>query len=631
VTFTAPGYFKLMKVSQEAVVDGERVSVAPALQTLLEQQQLPHPTALVDQRTIRLCSLAIALGLIVAGIGIVLEKLIFLVVNLSFYGHFSFEEANPLQHQLGLWVILVPIGGAILIGLLARFGSAGIRGHGIPEAIEQVLLNESRIPARITLLKPLSAAISIGTGGPFGIEGPIIATGGAFGSLLGQLTNISADERKTLLAAGAAAGVAMMFGAPVAGILMAIELLLFEYRPRSLIPVAMASGAAAAVHLMVRGTEPIFALPNLAAPSFPAQLFYLTLGLVCGLAAVAVTKAVIVVEQAFERLPIHWMWWPALGAIVVGVVGWLDPRTLSAGYYNINDAFDNNLTLAALTLLGCLKLLSWTIAVGSGTSGGTLAPLFIIGSCLGGALGTLTAAWFPGLGIDPRLAALVGMAALFSGASRAPLMSIVIAFEITLQPLGLLPLLGGCMSAFLVSCLLLKQTLMTDKVERRGFRTGGEYRTDPLDQLTVAHAATKDVVVLYEDQTVGEVRAWLASKAPGTMHQGYPIVNEQGHVSGILTRRDFANSTVENTQLVRECLQRMPRVVYDDCSLRQAVEHMINHDIGRLPVLARHNPTKLVGILTRSDILKAYRRTMEHGQPVQARYKLAWRSQQPVA
>ncbi len=622
-----------MSDKPQAVVDGDRVSVSPSLESLLNDQDLPQTSALVDQRTLRLCSLAIALGLIVAGVGLLLEKLIYWVVNLSFYGIFSFEEANPLDNQLGVWVIAVPIGGAILIGLLARFVAAGIRGHGIPEAIEQVLMNDSRIPARITLLKPLSAAISIGTGGPFGIEGPIIATGGAFGSLLGQLTHISADERKTLLASGAAAGVAMMFGAPVAGVMMAIELLLFEYRPRSLIPVAMASGAAAAVHLMFRGTDPIFALPNLLAPSFPAQLFYLVLGALCGLAAVGVTKLVMVVEHAFEKLPIHWMWWPALGAVAVGVIGWWEPRTLSAGYYNINDALANNpniLPLAALALLGLLKLVSWTIAVGSGTTGGTLAPLFIIGSCLGGAVGMLTAGWFPALGIDPSLAALVGMAALFSGASRAPLMSVIIAFEITLQPLGLLPLLGGCMSAFLVSCLLLKQTMMTDKVERRGFRTGGEYRVDPLDQLSVAFAATKEVTCLYEAQTVGEVRTWMASKDAGTRHQGYPILTEKGHLSGILTRRDFADPLVPDAQLVRDCLRRMPRVVYDDCSLRQAVEHMINHDIGRLPVLARHNPSKLVGILTRSDILKAYRRTMEQGRPVKARFQLPWHSKQKV-
>jgi len=623
-----------MSEKSQAVVDGDRVSVAPALQALINDEDLPQAKSLVDQRTLRLCSLAIALGLVVAMIGMLLEKLIFFVVNLSFYGTFSFAEANPLEHQLGAWVIAVPIVGGLLIGLLARYGSAGIRGHGIPEAIEQVLLNESRIPARITLLKPLSAAISIGTGGPFGIEGPIIATGGAFGSLLGQFTNISADERKTLLAAGAAAGVAMMFGAPVAGVMMAIELLLFEYRPRSLIPVAMASGAAATVHMMFRGTDPIFSLANLAAPAFSAQLFYLVLGLLCGLAAVIVTKTVMAVEHAFEQLPIHWMWWPALGAIVVGVIGWFEPRTLSAGYYNINDAFaapPNQLGLSVLALLGLLKLISWSIAVGSGTSGGTLAPLFIVGSCMGGAVGMLTVQLFPGLGIDPRLAALVGMASLFSGASRAPLMSIVIAFEITLQPLGLLPLLGGCMTSYLVSCLLLKQTLMTDKVERRGFRTGGEYRVDPLDQLTVAHAATKQVVCLYEAQTVGEVRTWMASQAAGARHQGYPVLSERGHLVGILTRRDFANPALADTKPLRDCLTRIPRVVYDDCSLRQAVEHMLNHDIGRLPVLERQTPTKLVGIITRSDILKAYRRTMDHGRPVKARFELPWRTKQTVS
>ncbi len=466
------------EIAQSATTDG--LTVSPSLDLVVESAQIPQQHTLVDIRVLWICALAIVIGVLAAFTAQILISLIALITNIAFYGRLSLAEVVPADAvgRLGLWVIPIPVVGALVVGLMARFGSKAIRGHGIPEAMEQVLTNESRIPARVTLLKPVSAAVAIGTGGPFGAEGPIIATGGALGSMIGQLIKNTASERKTLLAAGAAAGMAATFGSPVSAVLLAIELLLFEFRPRSIIPVALAASSAAMVHMIVRGPGAMFAMANLQQPTGAALAFYIMLGALMGLAAVGVTRTLYWIEDTFEKLPVHWMWWPAIGGVAVGVVGYSAPQTLGVGYDNIRNVLANNATIAAFAWLGVMKFASWSISLGSGTSGGTLAPLMTIGGAIGVALGGVAASLAPGVGIDPRMAALVGMAALFAGASRAMLASVVFAFETTLQPLGLLPLLGGCAASYLISMLLMRNSLMTEKISRRGIRA--RWNTSPI-------------------------------------------------------------------------------------------------------------------------------------------------------
>ncbi len=402
--------------SKSVSVDG--LTVAPSLDVVLESAHVPPQYSSIDVRVLKICGIAAILGIAAAFVAQALLLLITFITNVSFYGHFSLESAYPANAvpHLGWMVVAIPVVGAVIIGLMARYGSKAIRGHGIPEAMEQILMNESRIPARVTFLKPVSSAISIGTGGPFGAEGPIIATGGALGSVFGQLIKTTSAERKTLLAAGAAAGMAATFGSPVSAVLLAVELLLFEYRPRSIIPVTFAAATATGVRMAFDGMDPMFAMPNLEQPSAWALATYVLLGAVMGLIAVFVTRAVYAIEDGFEKLPIHWMWWPALGAVVVGVVGRFAPNTLGVGYYNIGAILSHDLALPATLFLCGMKFISWSIALGSGTSGGTLAPLFTIGGGIGSALGTVIAAAAPGLGVDPRIAALVGMASIFAGA-----------------------------------------------------------------------------------------------------------------------------------------------------------------------------------------------------------------------
>jgi H+/Cl- antiporter ClcA/CBS domain-containing protein len=505
---------------------------------------------------------------------------------------------------------------------MARYGSKAIRGHGIPEAMEQVLTNESRIPPRLTFLKPLSAAVAIGTGGPFGAEGPIIATGGALGSLVGQLLKTSAAERKTLLAAGAAAGMAATFGSPVSAVLLAVELLLFEFRPRSIIPVALASCTAAGVRMAFVGAAPVFAMPELARPSGGALAFYVVLGGLLGVVATWVTRAVYAVEDAFEKLPIHWMWWPALGGLAVGGIGYFAPRTMGVGYDNIEQVLGGTLVGKALITLFVLKFVSWAVALGSGTSGGTLAPLFTIGGGLGAALGALGVRLLPHAGIDPRIAALVGMASLFAGASRALLASVVFAFETTLQPLGLLPLLGGCAASYLAACYSMRNSIMTEKIARRGIRAPSEYQADFLDHVWVGDFAARDVIALGARDTLEGARAWLAAGGSGTQHHGFPVVDSEGRLLGVVTRRELLDTSHAPLLAIEQLINRAPAVAFEDSSLREAADLMVSQNVGRLPVVSRAQPRQVVGILTRSDILSAHGRRLTENAPAQPRLKL---------
>ncbi|NUP12117.1 MAG: chloride channel protein [Polyangiaceae bacterium] len=599
---------------------GGPLPVAPSLTPTLEGMGAERGAGKpLSARAVVIAFLAAVLGIVLALVAQTLTSLIGLITNFAFHGKLAAGEASPLGHQLGFAVVLVPVVGGLAVGLMARYASKAIRGHGIPEAMEQVLLNESRIPVRMTFLKPLSAAISIGTGGPFGAEGPIIATGGALGSFLGQLVKMTADERKTLLAAGAAAGMAATFGSPVSAVLLAVELLLFEYRARSIVPVALAASAATAARIALVGSAPVFPLPEVTLPTGFAVGAYIAVGGLLGFASVGVTRLVYAVEDAFEKLPIHWMWWPALGGIAVGVIGYFVPKTLGVGYVNIEDTLTGHLAGGALFILAGAKFVSWAISLGSGTSGGTLAPLLTVGGAVGALTTSVVSQWFPGHGIDPRIGALVGMAAMFAGASRALLASVLFAFECTRQPMGLLPLLGGCAASYLVSCLLMKNTIMTEKLARRGVRATSEYQADFLDGLLVCDHATTDVVTLDGGESIASARVTLTSDTNAEKHQGFPVV-VKGELLGVVTRREVFRLVTDDGAPLASLVRRRPVAVYPDSSLRDAADAMAAASVGRIVVVDRSAPKKLLGILTRSDLLLAHqRRIVASSKRVQVR------------
>lgn len=582
----------------------ETLPVAPSMSPTLERARVRDAPPPVDRRVVLTSALCAGLGLVAALVAELLTHLIALVTNLSFYGRWSVEDVTPAGHALGLFVVVPPLAGGLIVGLMARFGSAAIRGHGIPEAMEQVLTNRSRIPPRVTILKPISAAVAIGTGGPFGAEGPIIATGGALGSLIGQAIRVTGVERKILLAAGAAAGMAATFGTPVAAVLLAIELLLFEFRARSMIPVALATVVATAARIALHGADPVFLMPVVAQPGGAAIAVYTAIGALMGLTGVFVTRAVLAVEDAFERLPLHWMWWPMLGGLVVGIIGFVEPATLGVGYDNIEHILQGLFSWQGLLLLALLKFTSWSIALGSGTSGGTLAPLFTVGGALGAACGFGAAGLVPDAGVDPRLGALVGMAALFTGASHSMLTWVVFAFETTRQPVGLLPLLGGCAAAYLISMLNMRYSIMTEKIVRRGIPVARGYEVDYLRQQLVRDWAATPVVTLRAEDTIEEVRLRL-QRDPALTHQGFPVVTQDDTLIGVVTRRDVFDADSDGLQ-VGDAVKRPPVVAYSHWPLREAADEMVRQHVGRLPVVDRARPAVVVGILSRSDLLRAH-------------------------
>ncbi len=559
------------------------------------------------RRLVWLSLLALGVGAVMAPVAQFLLWLIGVITSFAFFGKFSHQTLTPISHHLGAGVILVPVVGGLVVGVMARFGSAAIRGHGIPEAMEQVLENASRIPARLTWLKPLSAAISIGTGGPFGAEGPIIATGGAGGSLVGQILPASASDRKTLLAAGAAAGMAATFGSPLSAVLLAIELLLFEFKARSLIPVALAVTVATALRTAWLGSKPVFAIPQvLAAPTVPAFFALLSIGAVMGVFAFAISKAVYLVEEIFEKLPIHWMWWPALGGIVVGVIGYFEPRTLGVGYSNITLNLAGALPAVAVVALCSLKFLSWSVALGSGTSGGTLAPLMTIGSGLGLVAGLALHVLVPSL--DVHLAALVGMACVFGGASQAILASAVFAYETTGQAAALFPLLASCAVALLVVRALGKTSIMTEKIERRGVRVPAEFGADVFEHTLVNKVMETAITTIPAAMSLAELARRVAAHDPVYARKhAHPVVDETGRLLGIITRGDLirASETATDAMTVLDAASQSLVVTHPTETLHNAIHKLLLHDIGRLPVVDPQDRTRLVGYLSRAAILSA--------------------------
>ncbi len=537
-----------------------------------------------------------------------LVQLIYLITNFAFYQRLALTPVSPADNHLGLVVVFVPVIGGLIIGFMARYGSKAIRGHGIPEAMEQILLNRSRIPARITVLKPVSAAISIGTGGPFGAEGPIIATGGALGSLLGQIFSVTASERKILLAAGAAAGMTAIFGSPIAAVLLAIELLLFEFSARSLVPVALGCATASAVRLWFFSPEPIFAMPAVATPGPEFLLTFLVLGACVGVAAAFISRAVYWVEDQFERLPIHWAWWPAIGAVGVGLIGYIAPRTLGVGYNNIEEVVSNTMPIQIVAWLCAMKLFSWLIALGSGTSGGTLAPLLTIGSGLGALLAVGVNHLVPGLDLPIGLAALVGMTAMFAGASRALLASIVFSFETTMQPHALPALLAGATAAFLVAHLITRHSIMTEKIARRGVSVPHSYAPDPLAHIRVSDVMASEFQTVPATMTIEALATGIALNDPLVARRhASMILDDKERLVGIITRSDVLRAADSGQHLltVGEAGVSKLVVVHPDETLREALIKMLRHKIGRLPVVPRDDLQRPVGYLGRAEILGA--------------------------
>ncbi len=561
-------------------------------------------------RVVWISALAIGIGALSAVIALALLRLIGLFTNLLFFGRWATALVSPAGNRLGAWEVLVPVAGALVIGLMARYGSERIRGHGIPEAIEAILINGSRVEPRVALLKPISSAISIGSGGPFGAEGPIIMTGGAFGSMIAQFFHLTSAERKTLLVAGAAGGMAATFASPVAAVLLAVELLLFEWKPRSLVPVALASATAMVLRRSLIGLGPLF--PTAAHPAFigsGAVLGCVLVGVLAGGLSALLTMAVYGAEDAFCRLPIHWMWWPAIGGVVVGLGGLIFPQALGVGYDSIAALAQGDVPTRLILGLLLVKSVIWAVSLGSGTSGGVLAPLLL----MGGALGGLEAHWLPfeGAGFWP----LVSMGAILGGTMRSPLTGMVFTVELTHDVNLLLPLLIASTVAHAFTALTLRRSILTEKISRRGYHLSREYSVDPLEILFVREVMRTNVTALPPDATADEFPPSLRGEARSRQHL-FPVIDPSRRLLGVVTRHD-ATEMVRAWQdggrraRVADAMRRDPIVAFPDEPLRVVVYRMAETGRTRFPVVARDPSRQLVGMVALTDLLTARVRILE--------------------
>ena len=560
--------------------------------------------------------LAAAIGLVAGVVAFALYKLIGLFTNIFFFHRWSTDFSSAQHNHLGWMVIVVPVIGGLIVGVMAKYGTSKIKGHGIPEAMEAVLFNRSRIEPRVAILKPISAAIAIGTGGPFGAEGPIIQTGGAIGSLVGQAFHTTAVERKVLLACGAAAGMSATFNTPIAGVILAIELLLFEFKSRSFIPLVIASTLSTAVHMQLLGLGPMFQVSPMDFAIPRALPFYLVLGAICGLAAVGFSKLLYWVEDQFDKLPIDEVWWPAIGALGLGIIGFFVPRVLGVGYDTIGDILNGNLAWKLLLVVMVAKAIALAVSLGSGTSGGLLAPCFMWSAAMGGIFAMVCNSFVPGVHLSAGAFALVAMGAVFAAASRATFTFIIFAFEITRDYNSVLPLMLVSVIADGIAMLLMPtSSIMTEKLARRGLHVHQDYEADVLSQARVLETMEREFPSIPANTTVGALAARIAQHEPAVArHEALLILDDAGKLAGIITRGDLLRALDEDSSgamTVQEAGSARLVVTHPEELVSEAASKMLRYDIGRLPVVDRVDDRKAVGYLGRSGVMAARLRSFQ--------------------
>ncbi|AGB72329.1 MULTISPECIES: chloride channel protein [Rhizobium] len=551
-----------------------------------------------DKRVLVLIAMALVVGTGGAFAAWVLINLIALVSNAVWLFKISTEPLSFAMVTRSPWMVAAPILGGLVIGLMARYGSEKIRGHGIPEAIEAILIGGSRMSPKVAVLKPLSSAISIGSGGPFGAEGPIIMTGGAIGSLFAQFFHMSAAERKTLLVAGAAAGMTAVFGTPIAAVMLAVELLLFEWKPRSFIPVAVAACVSVVWRPVLLGSGALFPAHFDMSLSWWSIVLAAGLGIVSGLQSGLLTTLLYKIEDAFEKLPIHWMWWPALGGLVVGLGGLIEPRALGVGYDIVADLLHSHITIAAVLAILLVKAGIWLVALSSGTSGGVLAPLLI----LGGTLGWLVGLILPG---DPGFWAMLGMAAMMGGTMRAPLTGTFFAVELTGDMSALVPLLAATVAAYAVTVLLLKRSILTEKIARRGQHITREYGIDPFELTRARDIMISKVDTLPASMRLSEALTQMTEQPDA--HRFYPVVGDNDRLVGMISRADAlrwqGKPELMDQSLYDAISDTSLPVAHAEDTVGRVADIMIQADTGRVPVVEPQTG-RLVGLIARKDLLR---------------------------
>ncbi len=612
----------LVEVPPELDAESEASYVGPDLRSE-ETRERELGDFTTTPAILRLVPLAVVIGALGAGISLALLAMIGFFTNLFYYQRLSIHLVSPNANTLGAIAIVIPVGGGLIVGLMARFGSEQIRGHGIPEAMERILINGSKVQPRLAILKPISSAISIGTGGPFGAEGPIILTGGAVGSIVGQLFRLTAAERRSLLVAGAAAGMSAVFGTPVAATLFGVELLAFEFKPRSMVLIGIAAATADALRMTMASAhlvspQPLFLVPGHSPLGGLNLLGAAAIGGLCGFAAWLMTQAVYRFEDAFKRLSshLHWMWWPMIGGLIIGLGGLVDPRALGVGYNTIHAELLGQLGVGALVLLFFVKLVIWSGGLGGGTSGGILAPILMMGAALGGVIGHVMP------GASPGVWALIGMAGALAGVTRSPFTAVIFAFELTHDANSLLALLIAASISHLVSVLVLKRSILTEKVARRGFHVMREYSVDPLEATFVREMMDGDVYTVEPTRTVAELYRSLGEGSPERRQRLYPVLGPAGQMLGVLPWSVVLADRDDADKTVLEAMIAPTSVAYPDEILRSVADRMASLGVGVVPVVARSDPSQLEGLITSFDLLAARQKLLEEERHAERVLKL---------
>jgi H+/Cl- antiporter ClcA len=554
-------------------------------------------------------ALAIVVGLIGGLVAQGLLELIYLFTNIFFYGKLSFAITYPVHHHLGAWVILIPPIGGLLVGLMVHFWEPTLKGHGIPEAMEAVLVGKSLVRTRVGILKPLATAFAIGTGGPFGAEGPIIQTGAAFGSIFAQVTKLTPYQRRVLLASGAAAGMAATFVAPLAGILVAIELLLFEFRARSFIPVAISSAVATAVAVHFRGWAPLFPTPPFSLKSMQELWLFALMGLVMGLIGIAMIRVLFWLEDLFDNhfpLKPRLIWAPAFGALLLGIIGYFYPQIFGTGYDTIRDMLNDRLTTGTLLGVSLAKFWALVISLGSGTTGGVFAPSLIVGGGVGAVYAQAWHHFFPNFVSDPAFYALVAMGAVFGGIARAPFTSIVFLFELSRNPNALLPLVVCCVVSDGSVRLFSAESIMTGKLIKRGLIVRQDYSVPVLMRARIEQVMRKNFTMARPDDDVTTVIREVTPEAPGVIL----VVEENGNLAGIIEAHDLLKGVDSNLK-VRDITRQDYVVARPGQTVDEVSREMVLHNIENVVVVDHDGKTTPLGVARAADILSLRRWIVE--------------------
>lgn len=559
--------------------------------------------------------LAIVVG-VVAGLGAVaFRKMI------SGFQWLFFDGGASLFSFMGdYYVIILPAIGGIFVGLLVYFLAREAKGHGVPEVMAAVATKGGRIRARVSVVKAFASSICIGSGGSVGREGPIVQIGSSVGSTVGQWFKLHEDWIKTLVACGAAGGISATFNAPIAGVFFAHEVILSRFITISFVPVVISSVAATMIAQIFLGTQRMFPVPEYTMVSSWEILLYCLLGISAGIVGFLFIRVLYKSEDLFDARKFPDYLKPALGGIIVGLIGLYsyvyasDP--LSAGLFGVGYGADygsmdavlsSDLTLGLGLLIGllALKLLATSVTLGSGGSGGIFAPSLFMGSMLGGTLGIVFHRLFPSITAPYGAYALVGMAAVFAGAARAPITAILIIFEMTMDYKIILPLMTAVVISTLVARGLSRETIYTMKLRRMGIDISRREEIALMRRITVGEVMSLDFPTVSPKMPVAELTHMLEE----TGHHGFPVVDEEGRLCGVVTLTDIqaAISRGESAQLtVEDIATRQVIVAYPDQSVHDALAQFGGRDVGRIPVVERNEPTKLLGVLRRHDIIKAY-------------------------